>query len=1332
MATVGAFHTAFGQRLMENLGRGVVAVRSSSSQVFISWRLLGLDPPDIAFNVYRSANGGPAVKLNDAPLTGGCNFTDTTANPGQNNTYHVRPVIGGIEQTPSGTYTLPANALVRPMFAIPLQPLPDHYVHFVWVGDLDGDGEYDFVVNRLPLVGGLTQKLEAYLRDGTFLWRADFGPNSVDPDGIYTPAAAIDAGQWDGVTVYDLDSDGKAEVIVKSANGVTFGDGTQVVVGNNLTQFISVLDGMTGAERARSLLPNPWPSSGPLGTLFGIGYCDGERPSLLIHAKNRVGGSGTPFNVIQSAWDFRDGTLTQRWSIHWNGAVAPPVSHQMRLVDVDGDGKDDMVPGMHAVSSSGTLLYNLGLQGVVHGDRFHIGDLDPNRPGLEGYGIQQNNPNGLTEYFYDAKTGQILWSLILGPPGPDAARGVAADVDPNYPGYEVWSFNGIRSATGTQITSDPNRPWPNFRIWWDGDVLSENLNETKVEKWNPNTQSVSRLLSAHNFGAIDTWRGAPTFYGDIIGDWREEIIYENGNHSEIQIFTTTIPTSVRLYTLAHNPAYRNGMTVKGYMQSHMVDYYLGEGMSPPPMPDIAYVQPGPPPPPPEAPTDLSAVAVSPIQIDLAWTDNSTNEESFVIERSVNGIDFAPVTLVPANTVEHADVGLAPATTYFYRVRAVNAGGTSPYSNVAEATTEEATMMIKSDTATMHTAADWSGIAPSLNEVGLFNNVLSAQNAAGLALGGDVAVGGFVFVDLNGPVNVASGNTLTLGSSGMDMRLANHNVTFHNAIALAADQTWDVPSGRSLTLDGTFISADHTVFKTGGGTVVLGVTSHDAGANIEVASGIVQVNVSSGIRITLNGGTCRIAGPFPANPIHVLAGGGTEQNDGSNRTWTGNLTGSGPLTVVASATHTWSGNNSGYDGTITLQGSGTLRLNSVAAVSAGTAYNFAGGTMLGDVTGTFHLGSLSGFGTINTGSGQTFSIGALDESTLFAGVIAGAGALVKTGAGTLTLTGTNTHTGGTTISSGALQIGDNGTTGIPGPGNITNNATLIFRRADALSDSIFGVISGPGTVIQSGDGVLTLTNVHTYSGATSIEAGTLALAGNGSIAGSADIRVGADAVLDVSGRIGGGLLVGGGQTLRGRGVVKGDITIGGGATLLPGDSIGTLTFSNGLSLAPGSTTVFEISAAPLNHDRIHVAGNLACGGTLIVTDVGAEPFSAGDTFELFSAGSFSGSFDSVVLPPLPPALAWNTNLLESSGVLSVVGTAPPAISVVLQAEDGFVFAGTNGQPGATYHVLTSTNLMLPLAQWTRVATNQVDGSGTFSFTNTIDAAEPGRFFTLELP
>jgi len=1323
-------------RQMENLGRGVVAVRSSSSQAFISWRLLALDPAGVGFNVYRSANGSAPVKLNGSTLTNGCNYSDTP-NMAQTNAYHVRSVIGGVEQAASAAWTLKPNTAQEPLFRIPLQKPANRAVHNVWVGDLDGDGEYEFIACWVGTTVGQTQKIQTYKRDGTLLWEVDFGPNSVDSDNIYVSSATIAAGQWDGVTVYDLDGDGRAEVVVKSANGVTFGDGTTLTYADNLTQFISVLDGMTGAERARTLLPNPWKDSIglPLGTLFGIGYADGIRPSLYIHAKNR--NPSLSFNLIESAWDFRGGVLSNRWSIQWNGdSSVPQNSHQMRLVDVNGDGKDELIPGMHAISSSGTLLYDLGTQGIVHGDRFHISDLDPNRPGLEGYGIQQNNSSGMVEYFTDAATGQILWTVNIGAT-VDAGRGTASDVDPRYAGYECWSFYGMRTATGTGIlTNSPVRPWPNLQMWWDADLLGENLDEEIVDKWNYTNQVVSRVLTAYSVsgGATANGRNVPMLYGDILGDWREELVYADYAHSNLVVFTTTSFTTNRLYTLAQNPAYRNCLTVKGYVQANLPDYYLGFGMSNPPAPNIVYVTNTLPPAAPNAPSGLTATAISDSQINLTWTDNAINEEGFQIERSTNGVNFQQVMLAAANMTNYSDVGLASATTFYYRIRASNLGGQSAYSSTASATTDATTLMVKSDTATMNTAVDWSGTTPTISEVGLFNNILSAVNAAALTLGGDVALRGLNFANnLNGPVSVAAGNALTLGSAGIDMSQANQGATFNNNIVLASNQVWNVVGGRTLAINGSFTSASNTVIKTGSGTLALGSTSNDAGARIQVNSGVVQANVSSGITIALNGGIFNV-NVADNNPVNVMSG-GTEQNVGGNRTWSGNLTGSGPLTVVASSIHTWSGNNTGYDGTITLQGSGTLRLSSVNSVSAGTAYSFNGGNMTANASGIFNLGSLAGTsGTIFGGAGQNYSIGALNADTDFGGVISGATMIIKTGTGTQSLSGANTYSSGTVVNNGELQVGNGGTNGTPGTGNVTNNAALAFNRSDAIDDAGFGVISGIGSLTKRGAGQLTLTKAHTYSGATTIEAGTLALTNGGAIANSSGINISADALFDVSLLSGGTMTLGSGKTLSGYGAVKGGFVVGSGARLLPGDSFGTLTFSNSLSLAAGSTNIFEVSQSPLTNDAAMVLGALTNGGTLIVTNVGAAPLESGASFKLFSAASHNGTFAGVILPPLNAGLRWDTNSLNTNGLISVVvvpSPSAPLISSVSLSGGNLIFGGTNGSVDATYYVLTATNITVPLANWTRIATNQVSATALFTFTNTISPGSAQGFYRLQV-
>ncbi|MEV4276476.1 hypothetical protein [Actinoplanes xinjiangensis] len=571
-------------RTMESLGRGVVAVRSSNTGVLVSWRLLGLDPAGVGFNVYRSTGGAAEVRLNAAVLTGGTNFTDTTANLTQTNTYRVRPVLNGAEQAPSGAFTLKANNAVEPVVRVPLRA--GGAVKFVWTGDLDGDGEYDYVLDRQTS----PQSIEAYRSNGQFLWSVDMGPNSTDQDNIEGGSATIDVGHNDGVTVYDLDSDGRAEVALRIADGVRFGNGTTFGNADDNRQFIAILDGMTGAPRATAAVPTDYLADGPMMARFGVGHLDGVNPSLVAYMKNRIGNGG--FNLMFTAWRFTGSAVTMQWKF-LRGNQDLPDGHNTRIIDVDGDGRDEIAEIGFVLNGDGRLRYTLGPQGVVHGDRFHIAKIDPNRAGLQGYGVQQDNPSGLREYYYDAGTGQIIWKHIESGVG-DVGRGMAGDIDPRTPGYEVWSFSGLYHAATNRL-AEPNRtlaPWPQLGLWWDGDTMMELLNAGKIEKWNPaaptTSGSVPRLVSTWNFGAVTAAQSGPTFSGDILGDWREEVVYTNAAFNELIIFTTNVPSGTRLYTLAHNPAYRNAMTLKGYMQSHHVDYFLGANMTAPPRPNISY------------------------------------------------------------------------------------------------------------------------------------------------------------------------------------------------------------------------------------------------------------------------------------------------------------------------------------------------------------------------------------------------------------------------------------------------------------------------------------------------------------------------------------------------------------------------------------------------------------------------------------------------------------------------------------------------------------------------------------------------------------------------
>lgn len=604
-------------RQVERLDRGLVAVPTGRGWL-LTWRLLGTEyGSDIAFDVYKAGQ-----KLNPAPITASTTFEDTTPGAGD---YTVRAVIGGRKVLAESRAAL---RLADGHLDIPLQPIPGGAAYFVqhaWPGDLDGDGRYEFVVSRLPKAGASAQLplyLEAYTLDGRFLWRVDLGVNS------YTKAAGIGANDAapgsisgygdtagyrndDNVTVYDLDGDGRAEVLVRTATGAAFADGATIVSPNPSDQFISVIRGTTGVEVTRTPVPEDLLAYGPLGGNFGVGYFDGVKPSLVTKLVTRgPGKNGAGFQWLVAAWDFDGQQLKPRWK--WVADLDPAKRgninrfHQIRVVDVDGDGRDEVADGNYVIDDDGSFKYVV--DSAIHGDRFHIGEFDPSRPGLEGFAIQQTEVGAWSNfpwYYYDAASGTRLVTGKHLDRAPDKAsavdealwdvpRGTAADIDPRHPGYEFWAAvkqpdqpgYGIWNVKGERVSAVI--PSVNFRIWWDGDVGSELLDGVVIDKWVPETSTSTRLFEAT--GVTGTTRTAQPFYGDVLGDWREEVLLEASDNTALRLYSSNIPTTVRLYTLPHNPEYRLGFTVRGYLQSNLVDYHLGYDMAPPPRPKIRSVR----------------------------------------------------------------------------------------------------------------------------------------------------------------------------------------------------------------------------------------------------------------------------------------------------------------------------------------------------------------------------------------------------------------------------------------------------------------------------------------------------------------------------------------------------------------------------------------------------------------------------------------------------------------------------------------------------------------------------------------------------------------------
>lgn len=589
----------FSQKMMENLGRGVIALRQSQDSVFISWRMLATDPYDIAFNLYRST-GNKISRLNSLPLKQSTCFLDTKADLTLSNAYFVKPVIKGKEEVASKSFTLQDNTPIRQYLSIPLQTPTGYTPNDASVGDLDGDGEYEIVLHQAGRgrdnpSNGFTDLpiFQAYKLDGKLMWTINLGRN-IREGAHYTQ-----------FIVMDLDGDGKAEIAMKTADGTMDGKGN--VIGDSSKdwrdsngkilrgpEFFTIFSGLTGEALATTnYIPDRNPTDGWGGNggnggndnngnrvdrfLAGVAYLDGKLPSVIM-CRGYYGRS------VLAAWDYRNGKLTNRWvfdSKNRENLYSGQGYHSLSIADVDGDGKDEVVYGSMVVDDDGKGLFSTGLR---HGDALHVSDLDPSHPGLEVFGIHEieEPTKGPGAAVYDAKTGAILWQ---GSMNKDAGRGVAENIDPDNPGAEMWysGSNGVYSIKGEKI--GPNPISTNFLIYWDGDYTRELLDGNHIDKY-----KVGRIFTAEGCSSNNGTKSTPALSADILGDWREELIERTVDNKELRIFSTVIPTNHRMYTLMQDPQYRVSVAWQnvGYNQPPHTSFYIGEDMQKPPKPNITF------------------------------------------------------------------------------------------------------------------------------------------------------------------------------------------------------------------------------------------------------------------------------------------------------------------------------------------------------------------------------------------------------------------------------------------------------------------------------------------------------------------------------------------------------------------------------------------------------------------------------------------------------------------------------------------------------------------------------------------------------------------------
>lgn len=584
---------AAGARQMEYLDRGVVAVKTGTG-VFVSWRLLGTEGSNVSFNVYRDG-----TKVNTTPITNSTNLQDASGT--SSSKYTVRAVVSGTEQAASTAASVWGNNYLSVPLSVPAGGTTPDGVAYTYsandasAGDLDGDGEYELIVKWDPSnskdnsQSGYTGEvfIDAYKLNGTRLWRISLGKN-IRAGAHYTQ-----------FMVYDLDGDGKAEVAMKTADGTK--DGTGVVIGDaskdyrnssgyvlSGPEFLTVFNGQTGKalstvnyEPARGNVSDWGDNYGNRVDRFlaAIAYLDGERPSLVM-------ARGYYTRSVLVAYNWRNGQLTKQWTFDsntsGNSGYAGQGNHNLSVADVDGDGKDEIVYGAMAVDDNGKGLYTTGLH---HGDAMHLSDLDPDRPGLEVFQVHETPSNAGVE-FRDAGTGQLIWGVKT---TKDIGRGMAADIDPRYKGAEVWADGSLYTAKGQKLgTTLPSST--NFGIWWDGDLLRELLDSNRIDKWNHANSTTMNLLTASGVSSNNGTKSTPNLQADLFGDWREEVVWRTNDSSALRIYTTTAVTDKRIYTLMHDPVYRLGVAWQNvaYNQPPHTGFYLGEGMNPPPVPNIRY------------------------------------------------------------------------------------------------------------------------------------------------------------------------------------------------------------------------------------------------------------------------------------------------------------------------------------------------------------------------------------------------------------------------------------------------------------------------------------------------------------------------------------------------------------------------------------------------------------------------------------------------------------------------------------------------------------------------------------------------------------------------
>ena len=514
----------------EKLDRGLVALEKEDGSIFLSWRLLAGDPPDMAFTVMRGSENLTKGKPYRQTF-----FVDTEQSRWRGAGYTLYRFSEGKASDKLGS----AKVIGESYLSIPLKG--DYDFQKVGVGDLDGDGAYEYVIkqpnfNTDPYQhpgywkkSTTTYKLEAYRLDGTRMWRYDMGW-SIEAGIWYSP--------W---IVYDVDGDGKAEVYCKAGEGDPRDEKGLVQSG---PEYLVKIDGQTG----RIVAKTPWLMRDGFESynrycrnFLTVAYLDGQTPSLIMQR-------GT-YNLIKTK--ALDKNFNSVW--YWEAPREKKKyrgqgSHGLISADVDEDGRDELVIGAAVLDDNGQGLWTLEMG---HPDVCHVADIDPDNPGLEVfYGFEtRQKTDGIC--VVDARSGRKLWTHKK-PTKHVHGQGMLGDVLANSPGMEVYAGERdykqrwLYSAKGKVIEFHKTGTLSPRPVWWDADPQKEVVVSGAIRNWGGK--------------AMQPIKGRLIAVVDCLGDYREEVI--TSLKGELRIYTTTLPASDRRVCLMQDHQYRLGVVAQ--------------------------------------------------------------------------------------------------------------------------------------------------------------------------------------------------------------------------------------------------------------------------------------------------------------------------------------------------------------------------------------------------------------------------------------------------------------------------------------------------------------------------------------------------------------------------------------------------------------------------------------------------------------------------------------------------------------------------------------------------------------------------------------------------